>query len=49
MSRHGDAVALVQTRFDLSQQILGEAHPSTVSTLLTLEAWLEENEQPVVY
>ncbi|EAQ87916.1 hypothetical protein CHGG_04535 [Chaetomium globosum CBS 148.51] len=48
IGRDGDALGLLQTCFDLQQQVLGEAHPSTVSTLSALEAWLEENEQPVV-
>ncbi|EAQ87914.1 hypothetical protein CHGG_04533 [Chaetomium globosum CBS 148.51] len=48
IGRDGDALGLLQACFDLQQQVLGEAHPSTVSTLSALEAWLEENEQPVV-
>ncbi len=41
---HGDAAALIHTCFALQQQVLGEGHPYTVSTLSTLEAWLQENE-----
>jgi tetratricopeptide (TPR) repeat protein len=46
MGRQEDALGLLQTCFDLRQQVLGVGHPHTASTLLTLKAWREENEQP---
>jgi hypothetical protein len=48
IGRHGDAIGLIQTCFDLRQQVLGLGHPYTVSTLSTLEAWRKEDEQSLV-
>jgi hypothetical protein len=45
MGRHEDALGLLQTCFDLRQQVLGASHPYTASTLSTLKAWRKENEQ----
>ncbi|KAL2197093.1 hypothetical protein P885DRAFT_68976 [Corynascus similis CBS 632.67] len=48
MGHHKDAVSMIRTCYDLRQRILGVGHPSTVSTLSTLESWLKENQGPVV-
>ena len=48
MGRNGDALSLLQTCSNLRQQVLGVGHPYTMSTLLTLNAWLKENEQPLI-
>ncbi|KAK4119140.1 hypothetical protein N657DRAFT_582270, partial [Parathielavia appendiculata] len=48
MGRHEDALDLRQACFDVQQQVLGTGHPDTASTLLTLKAWLEEDQQPPV-
>jgi hypothetical protein len=48
VGHHEDALGLLQHCFDLRQEVLGASHPYTASTLATLRAWLEEDEQAPV-
>ncbi|KAH6629433.1 hypothetical protein C7974DRAFT_394464 [Boeremia exigua] len=39
LSRHKEAIALMEPCFQLRQQVLGEQHPDTQSSLETLDGW----------
>ncbi|KAL2195254.1 hypothetical protein P885DRAFT_70825 [Corynascus similis CBS 632.67] len=47
--RHRDAVDMIQSCFNLRQQVLGIGHPYIVSTLSASKAWLKENETAVAW